>query len=164
MAVSGSFHFKAQFKSKFLCIVIRHFEMTNLFCDWSHVEFVGDFFFPCQKLLWYVFVNTLWINNLIDVSLWFSFGCLMFYSVCTVKLQMSDNVLFVFLLSAHVSNCFFEVTRHPFPVILPTLLYIYMLACTHSDTHRHFLWLQMWEPLKKRSLGHNTRPVGLCTR
>lgn len=107
LAVSGSFHFKAQFKSKFLCIVIRHFEMTNLFCDWSHVEFVGDFFFPCQKLLWYVFVNTLWINNLIDVSLWFSFGCLMFYSVCTVKLQMSDNVLFVFLLSAHVSNCVF---------------------------------------------------------
>lgn len=55
----------------------------------------------------------------------------------------------------------FEFT-HYFPVILPSFLYTHTHTSTHAHT-KHFLWLQMWEPLKKRSLGHNTQPMGLCT-
>lgn len=61
------------------------------------------------------------------------------------------------------NSVFFEFTQHTFPVILPCFLYTHTHTHTLRNTKHTFLWLQTWEPLKKRSLGHNARPVGLCT-
>lgn len=107
-----------------------------------------------------------------DVSLWFSLDAsswkMMIYNVCLS--YRCQTMLFCFILSLKcpcVKLDVFWIHATLFPVILPTFLYTQTQTHTHvhtqAHTHKHFLWLQKWEPLKKRSLGQNTRPVGLCT-